>query len=134
MSESDRPSILLIDDNDVMRALLRSILRLEGYEVVGEARDGEQGLEMALRLAPAAICLDQIMPKRNGLDILPELRAKLPNTPVIMITGSADRETVQTAIQAGAAGFIVKPFNQARVHDALANALGPLAPTGPASA
>lgn len=133
MSEGLRPTVLIVDDNDVTRSLLRSIVRLEGYEVIGEARDGEQGLEMALRLMPNAICLDVVMPKRNGLEVLGDIRAKLPNMPVVMITGSADRETVQAAIKAGANGFIVKPFNQARVHDALAAALGDAAPAPQAS-
>lgn len=129
MSEVSRPTVLIVDDNDVTRALLRGILRLEGYEISGEAKDGEQALTMALEQKPAAICLDVVMPKRSGLEVLNELRTKLPNTPVIMITGNADRETVQTAIQAGAAGFIVKPFNQARVNEALSRALGDKAPT-----
>lgn len=115
--------MLIIDDNEAMRALLRVILRNDEYEVVGEAGNGEQGLEMALRLRPDVICLDVIMPKMGGLDLLPQLRAQLPATPVLMVTGTADRETVQAAVSGGAAGYIVKPFNAARVLDAVGNAL-----------
>lgn len=116
--------VLIIDDNDTMRAILRVILRGDDYDVVGEASDGERGLEMALRLRPDVICLDVVMPKLGGLEVLAKLRAELAETPVLMITGNADRDTVNAAVSGGAAGYIVKPFNAARVLDAVGAALG----------
>lgn len=113
-------SILLIDDNDVMRSLLRGMLRGEDYDVVGEARNGDQGFELALRLQPDIICLDIEMPGKSGIEVLPALREKLPNTQVLMVTGHTAREMVQAAIEGGAAGYIVKPFNAAKVLDTLA--------------
>jgi two-component system chemotaxis response regulator CheY len=116
-------TVLIVDDNDAMRSLLRVILRDDELEVIGEAGNGEQGLEMALRLRPDVICLDVVMPKLGGLEALQKLREQLPKTPVLMVTGNADRETVEAAIRGGAAGYIVKPFNAARVLDTVRAAL-----------
>ena len=107
--------VLLVDDNDMTRTLLRGLLVADGYELAGEANNGEQGLEMALRLRPDVICLDIQMPKADGLSILKELRVHTPDSAVVMVTGSTERETVQAAVAGGAAGYIVKPFNSARV-------------------
>jgi len=115
--------VLLIDDNDVTRSLLRGMLRGEDYEVVGEARNAEQGLEMAQRVEPDIICLDIEMPGKSGIEILPDLREALPKARILMVTGHAEREMVQTAAEAGACGYIVKPFNAAKVLDSLAAAV-----------
>lgn len=115
--------VLLVDDNDMTRTLLRGILVADGYELAGEANNGEQGLEMALRLKPDVICLDIQMPKGDGLSILKELRVHTPDAAVVMVTGSTDRETVQAAVAGGAAGYIVKPFNSARVLSTIEAAL-----------
>ena len=107
--------LLIVDDNDVMRTLLRTLLRGEEYDVVGEASNGEQALEMAQRLKPDLVCLDIEMPKMGGLEVLGEIRKLLPETIVLMVTSHTEREMVQTAIRAGAAGYIVKPFNASKV-------------------
>lgn len=112
-------SVLIVDDNDIMRTVLRGILRGDDYEVIGEARNGVQAVEVALRMKPDIVCMDVMMPEKNGLEAMTEIKAERPETGFIMITGSADPETVQDAIMFGAAGFIVKPFNAARVLDAL---------------
>jgi two-component system chemotaxis response regulator CheY len=115
--------VLLVDDNDMTRTLLRGILVSEQYQLAGEANNGEHGLEMALRLKPELVCLDIQMPKTDGLEVLKQLKAELPRTVVVMVTGSAERETVQAAIAGGADGYIVKPFNSARVLDTIKGAL-----------
>ncbi len=115
--------VILVDDNDMTRALLRGVLSSAAYEVVGEAVDGEQGLDLALQLKPDLVCLDIQMPKADGLSVLKRLKAGLPTTTVVMVTASTDRDTVHTAIAAGAEGYVVKPFNSARVLEAVAAAL-----------
>jgi len=112
-------SIVIVDDNDMMRSILRSMLRGDVYEVIGEARNGVLAVEMAGRLKPDIVCLDVIMPEKNGLDALCEIKVARPETEVVMITSNADPETVQESIQNGASGFIIKPFNAARVLDTL---------------
>ena len=115
--------VILVDDNDMTRALLRGVLAGAGYDVVGEAGDGEQGVELGLQLKPDLVCLDIQMPKTDGLEVLKRLKAELPMTTVVMVTASTDRDTVQASIAAGAEGYIVKPFNSARVLEAVAAAL-----------
>lgn len=109
------PNILIVDDNDLMRSLLRGILRSEGYNVVGEARNGATAIEMAERIRPDIVCLDVMMPTMNGLEALRQIKAAHPEMWVIMVSGNASPENVQEAIANGAAGFIVKPFNAAKV-------------------
>ena len=115
-----RISIVIADDNGVMRTILRSMLRGEEYEVIGEARNGVIAVDMVIRLKPDIVCLDVIMPEKNGLEALGEIKIAQPETEVVMITGNAAPETVQESIQNGASGFIIKPFNSARVLDTLA--------------
>lgn len=115
-----RTSVLIVDDNDMMRGILRGILRGNEYDVLGEARNGNQAIEMAERLKPDIVCLDVMMPEKDGLEALPEIKVARPETEIVMITSNADPETVQEAIQNGASGFIVKPFNAAKVLDTLA--------------
>ncbi len=109
------PKVLIVDDNDVMRTLLRGILRNEDFVIVGEARTGIAAVEMADRLKPDLICLDVVMPEMDGIAALQEIKQKHPQTMVIMITGNASKENVQEALANGAAGFVVKPFNAATV-------------------
>jgi len=117
-----RVSVVIVDDNDMMRTILRSILRGEEYDVVGEARNGVLAVEIVERMKPDIVCMDVLMPEKNGLEAMAEIKQTLPETEFIMITGSADPETVQDAIMNGAGGYIVKPFNAARVLDALKKA------------
>lgn len=104
-------SVLIIDDNDVSRSMLRHILASERYRVVGEAGNGRLGLELAERLKPNIICLDINMPTPNGIEVLRQVKETLPQAEVLMVTGNNDRESVTEAMRLGAAGYIVKPFN-----------------------
>jgi len=114
--------ILIADDNAVMRAVLRAMLREEGYDVVGEAADGAAAVDLARRLVPDIVCLDIVMPKADGLQALQEIRAAQPNAVVLMISGKADRESVEAAVAGGAFGYILKPFNAARVIETMKKA------------
>ena len=116
-----RCTVVIVDDNDMMRSILRGMLRGEAYEVIGEGRNGVVAVDIAERLKPEIICLDVMMPEKNGIEALCEIKATNPAIEVVMITSSADPETVQEAIQNGASGYIVKPFNAAKVLDTLAH-------------
>ena len=113
------PKILIVDDNDLMRTLLRGMLRNEEYQVVGEARNGLQAVEAVQRLTPDIVCLDVMIPEMDGLEALQAIKQARPETVVVMITGNPSVENVQESIQGGAASFIVKPFNTAKVLDTL---------------
>lgn len=124
-SRTSKRKIVLVDDNEMIRIALRSVLRTAGYEVVGEARNGATGLEMVERVRPDLVCLDVVMPVMNGIDTLLAIRDRFPAIPVLMITGQSDKDSVQSMISQGATGIIVKPFNTARVIETVERILGP---------
>ncbi len=112
-------SVVIAEDNDMMRAILRSMLRGEHYNVIGEARNGQSAVDLVKSLKPDLVCMDVVMPEKNGIEALSEIKAANPDVEVVMVTGNSDPETVQESIQNGASGFIIKPFNSARVLDTL---------------
>jgi two-component system chemotaxis response regulator CheY len=115
MGEKTVARILLVDDSDITRTLLRGA----DYDVVGEARDANHGIELAQSLRPDIICLDIEMPGTSGIDALPRFREVLPESQVLMVTGHTEREMVKAAIEGGASAYIVKPFNAAKVLDTI---------------
>lgn len=114
------PKILIVDDNDLMRTLLRGILRNENYQIIGEAKNGAVALDFLERARPDIVFLDVMMPEMDGLEALQAIKRRRPEIVVIMITGNPSKENVEESIQGGASGFIVKPFNSAKVLDTLA--------------
>lgn len=128
MAKRTPAKILIVDDNDLMRALLRGILRNEDYHIIGEARNGAVALEFIKRDKPDLICMDVMMPEMDGLEALQSIKAEHPEIIVIMITGNPSKENVQESIKGGASGFIIKPFNAAKVLDTLEHALGAAKP------
>ena len=107
--------VVLVDDDELTRTALRLLLREADFSVVGEANNGVTGLALVERLLPEVVCLDIRMPEMDGLTALEKIKAAWPDIAVLMVTGSADRESVSRALSLGAAGFIVKPFNADRV-------------------
>lgn len=116
--------ILVVDDDHIMCELLTSILRHEGYDVVGGAHDGEAALEQCAKLEPNVVCLDINMPKMGGIETLHAIKIEHPKTAVIMVSAEATMEVVMDAIGKGACGFIVKPFNAAKILDTLGRCTG----------
>jgi len=114
-----RISIVIADDNDMMRSILRAMLRGEEYDVIGEARNGQAAIDTVTRLQPDIVCMDVMMPEKSGIEALREIKQARPETEVVMVTSNSDSETVQESILNGASGFIIKPFNAARVLDTL---------------
>ena len=101
--------VLLVDDHAVVREGLRAFLELQdGIEVVGEAGDGREGVAAAERLRPDVVLMDLVMPRLNGVGAMRELRERLPAVRVIVLTSFADDENLLPAVQAGAAGYLLK--------------------------
>lgn len=111
MSSQSDATILIIDDNDISRSMLRHLLNASKYHVAGEAGKALIGLALIEKLQPSIVCLDIVMPDLNGLEVLKRIKAQAPHIEVLMVTGNKDRETVMEAIEHGACGYIVKPFN-----------------------
>ncbi|HEV2068335.1 MAG TPA: response regulator transcription factor [Acidimicrobiales bacterium] len=101
--------VLVVDDHPVVRQGLRSFLSSrEGIEVVGEAGDGEAALVEAQRLRPDVVLLDLVMPGGGGIAAIRRLRAEHPDTRVLVLTSFSTDDQVIPAVQAGAAGYLLK--------------------------
>lgn len=121
----DKLTSVIIDDDSVLRSLMSSILRRADFEIVGEATRADTGLKLCMERHPRLILLDINLPEEaNGIDLLPQLLAITPEPKVIMVTGEATIERVRECLQLGAAGFVVKPFTQAKLLDAIGRAIG----------
>ena len=101
--------VLLVDDHAVVREGLRTFLELQdGIEVVGEGGDGAEGVAAAERLRPDVVLMDLVMPRLDGVGAMRELRRRLPGVRVIVLTSFTDEEKLLPALQAGAAGYLLK--------------------------
>ncbi|KAB2908072.1 MAG: response regulator [Dechloromonas sp.] len=109
--------VLIVDDNASMRILLSTLLGDRGHTVVGALADGNGVMEAIGNLSPDMVCLDYQLPGRDGLDILQEINATRPEIDVLFMTASEDAEIEQKAADAGASGFLRKPFGQKQVID-----------------
>lgn len=119
MPDFDKKKVLIADDDLILRELLKGILRTAGHTVVGEAGNGEHTIAMVEKTSPDVICLDIHMPKMDGMQCLEAPKASTPKLTIIMISGEATLPVVQEALSKGAGGFIVKPFNAAKVLDTI---------------
>jgi DNA-binding NtrC family response regulator len=104
-------TLLVIDDDEANCRLLKHIFAREGFEVL-TARDGQTGLQLAADGRTDVILLDLRMPGMGGLEVLSELRARQPATPVLMLTGSRDVADAVKAIKLGAMDYLTKPFER----------------------
>ena len=101
--------VLISDDHSFVRRGLRTILEAtEQYEICGEADDGSQTLELAMRLDPDILILDISMPPPNGLEVAAQLRQSLPETKILLITMHDSEEMLRAAAATGASGYLLK--------------------------
>ena len=124
---SDPIRILVVDDHAVVREGLRAFLAVQdGFEIVGEAADGDEALERAAALHPDVILMDLVMPGRDGISAMRELRARAgghggpaSNPRVIVLTSFLDDERLLPALAAGAAGYLLKNSQPAELARAI---------------
>jgi two-component system chemotaxis response regulator CheY len=121
-------SCLIVDDQQTIRSLVRSGLQQLGFQTFQEASDGEDGLRYMLTKPYQLIISDYNMPKLDGLGLLRAVRAHPPiqKTPFIMLTGRADKELVQRAVQFGVNNYLVKPFTVAILKEKIEAVFGAL--------
>ena len=116
--------ILIVDDAAFMRMMIKNIVVKNGYEVVGEAENGLQGVKLYKETSPDLVTMDITMPEMDGIEGVKEIRKIDPNANIIVCSAMGQQSMVLEAIQAGAKDFIVKPFQQDRIIQAIERVLG----------
>ena len=112
--------VLIADDSEFMRSLLREILE-EEYHIVGEAENGVEAIELYDENDPDLVMMDIVMPIRDGIEATDEITETDPSAKVIMCTSVGQEQKMKSAIQAGADGYITKPFQKPSVLDEIEN-------------
>ena len=120
---SDRPRVLVAEDEALIRFDLVELLEEQGYQVVGQAGDGAKALELARQLKPDLVVMDVKMPKMDGISAAKHIAAERI-APVVMLTAFSQRDLVEKARQAGAMAYVVKPFDASDVVPAIEIAMG----------
>ena len=105
--------VLVVDDALIMRQRIAEIALQAGWQIAGEAADGEQAIALYLSERPDLVTLDIVMPKMDGVEALKRIRDLDPTARVVMVTAVNQKEKLAECIQAGAIDFIVKPFAKA---------------------
>jgi DNA-binding NarL/FixJ family response regulator len=99
--------LMLADDHRMLREGLRRSMIDQGFDVVGEARDGDEAIRLAEELRPEVILMDVTMPEVDGVEATRQIRASFPEIKIVMLTMHADQEVLTSAIRAGASGYLV---------------------------
>jgi two-component system chemotaxis response regulator CheY len=116
--------VLIVDDADFMRMMIKDILIKNGYEIAGEATDGNSALQKYKEINPDLVTMDITMPEMDGVDTVKAIIDYDPDAKIIMVSAIGQQAIVIDAIQAGAKDFIVKPFLPERVLEAITKVLG----------
>lgn len=116
--------ILVADDASFMRMMIKDILTKNGFEIAGEAVNGLDAVDKYKELKPELVIMDITMPEMDGIQAVKEIKSIDPNAKIIMCSAMGQQAMVIEAIQAGARDFVVKPFQQERVIEAVRKALG----------
>ncbi|WP_267930400.1 response regulator [Cytobacillus spongiae] len=111
--------ILIVDDAKFMRMTLSNILQKAEHEVVGEGENGKEAVRLYQEVNPDLVTMDITMPEMSGLEAVKEIKKNYPDAKIIMCSAMGQQKMVVEAIEAGAKDFIVKPFDEARVLDAI---------------
>lgn len=108
MDAREAVKVLLVDDHDLLRRGIKTMLETEGIDVVGEAADGTNVLELVEELLPDVVLMDVIMPNKDGIEATREIRDSFPNVGVVVLSGHDDQRFVFDALKAGACGYLLK--------------------------
>jgi two-component system chemotaxis response regulator CheY len=118
-----KAKILIADDSAYMRSILKDLLLRNGYDVIGEAENGKEVLDLYRKLKPDLVAIDIMMPEMSGIQALKEIKENYPEARVVMSAAMGQQHLVVEAIRAGAADFFIKPVQAERVVEAIDKAL-----------
>ena len=108
--------ILIVDDHDIVREGQRALIETEpGMELVGEAKDGIEAVELAKRFQPDVILMDLHMPKKDGVEAITEIKGENPESRILVLTSFNEDEKVYAAIKAGAMGYLLKDSSPQKI-------------------
>ena len=107
--------LLIVDDALIMRMKIREIAEQAGWTVVGEAKNGEEGVSLYSEHTPDLVTLDMVMPQMDGLAALKAIRAAAPDAQIVMVSAVDQKDKLTECIASGAMDFIVKPFDDSRL-------------------
>ena len=114
--------VLIVDDSLYMRKVIRTALEQGAYEVVGEAANGEEAIDLAFELEPDYITLDNILPDMIGTDILKVYKEEGLEAKVVMVSAVGQESVINEGLSLGAKAYIVKPFTQEQLLSSIASA------------
>jgi DNA-binding NarL/FixJ family response regulator len=115
---------MLADDHRMLREGLRRSMTDQGFEVVGEARDGDEAIRLAEELHPEVILMDVTMPEVDGVEATRLIKQELPDIRVVMLTMHADQEVLAEAMRVGASGYLVKDCSTEEIANAIRDVAG----------
>jgi NarL family two-component system response regulator LiaR len=120
MTASDKIRVLIVDDHAIVRRGLRGLLEIvDDMEVIGDAADGEQAVRQADSGAPDVVLMDLVMPVKDGIAATREIKSRRPATEIVALTSFIDDDKVVAALEAGAAGYLLKDADERAVIDAI---------------
>ncbi|RHW38264.1 response regulator [Lysinibacillus yapensis] len=118
------PKVLIVDDALFMRVAVGNMFKEWGFEVVGEASNGKEAVELYKKHQPDLVTMDITMPVMSGLDAVKEIIPEFPDANIIMMTALGQQRIIVEAIEAGAKDFITKPFEKNQLKMVVDNILG----------
>lgn len=116
--------IMIADDSDAIRMVLKDILEIGHHELVAEATNGVEAVEKFNEKKPDLLLLDMAMPKKDGISALKEILVTYPNAKIVMVTASDNASTMTECINSGALAYLLKPFNFEDVLKTITKILG----------
>lgn len=115
------PTVLVVDDAIFMRTTIKRMLENQQFEVIGEASNGNEAVDMYRQLQPDVVTMDITMPGKTGIEAAKEIIAEYPEAKIVMVTALGQQKLIVDAIENGAKDFITKPFNPDQIVNVLKN-------------
>lgn len=109
---NENKKVLIADDSIVMREMITDILRDDGFEIAGEAKDGKEALKKYIELKPGLVTMDIVMPREHGIEALKSIIKYDPDARIIVVSGLHQKSLLMEALGSGARDYVIKPFDK----------------------